>query len=312
MSSPKWLVVVAFLLIYVIWGSTYLAIHEAIKTIPPFVMAGVRFLVAGGILYAAARLLGAPRPERGEWRPAMIVGLFLLVGGNGGVVLGQKSVPSGMAALIIAGVAIWMAIFEAVRPGGRWPRWQAGVGLVAGLGGVALLIGPWGSDRVNPFGAACLVAAEISWAIGSIYARGVRLPKSPYVTTAVEMMAGGVGLLILAVATGQVAEFHWKAVTTKSLFAVGYLALFGSIVAFTAYVWLLSVRPPSQVATYAYVNPVVAVFLGTVFLGEVLTPRIVVAAAAILASVAIITKFSGPRPKPVASPEMEVVHEQRA
>lgn len=307
-----WLVPVAFLLVYVIWGSTYLAIDRAIQTIPPFVMAGTRFLVAGAVLYAASRLLGAPKPERGEWRPAAIVGLFLLLGGNGGVVQAQVTVPSGLASLIVAGVAIWMALFEALRPGGRWPSRPVALGLLGGLGGVALLIWPRGEGRIDPWGATALVAATISWALGSIYARGVRLPKSPFVATAVEMMAGGAGLLLLAIPTGQWGMLDLKSVTTTSILAVTYLAVFGSIVAFTAYVWLLSVRPPSLVATYAYVNPVVAVFLGWFFLGETLSPRMFVAAGAIIASVAVITTFSNSKSKSPAIPAVEVPHEQRA
>jgi len=295
-----WLVPLAFLLVYVIWGSTYLAIKISIETIPPFVMAGVRFLVAGAALYAGARLAGAPAPVGVEWRTAAIVGLFLLLGGNGGVVMAQKSVPSGLASLIVAGVAIWMALFEALRPGGRWPTIPVAIGLVGGLGGVALLIGPWGSGRVDPFGAALLVGATISWAIGSIYARGARLPKSAFVATAVEMMAGGLGLVLLAGVTGQWGQLDLKSVTTASALAMVYLAVFGSIVAFTAYVWLLSVRPPSLVATYAYVNPVVAVVLGALFAHETLAPRTLIAAGAIVASVAVITTFS--KPKNAAAP----------
>ncbi len=273
-------------------------------------MAGTRFLVAGGVLYVIARLMGAPKPERIEWRPAVIVGLFLLLGGNGGVVMAQKTVPSGLAALIVAGVAIWMALFDALRPGGKWPSWPVAAGLLAGLGGVALLIGPWGEGRVDMFGAAFLVAAEISWALGSIYAKGARLPKSPFVATAVEMMAGGAGLLLLAIPTGQWGAFDPGAITTNSILAWAYLGIFGSIVAFTAYVWLLSVRPPSQVATYAYVNPVVAVALGVIFLGETLTTRTVMAAATILGSVALITTFSG-RKRERAPERVEVLSEQR-
>ena len=302
MSKKPWLVPVAFLLVYVIWGSTYLAIAKAIETIPPLVMAGVRFVVAGAALYAGARLLGAPKPARGEWRPAIVVGLFLLLGGNGGVVLAQKSVPTGLTALIVAATAIWMALFEALRPGGRWPRWQAGVGLLGGLAGVGLLLGHKGEGRVDPFGAACLVTASICWALGSIYAKGARLPRSPFVATAVEMMAGGVALVAAAGVTGQWGELNLATVSGNSLLAMTYLAVFGSIVAFTAYVWLLSVKPPSLVATYAYVNPVVAVFLGWAFLGETMSPRMFVAAGAVLASVAVITTFStrnGRRPSPV-------------
>jgi drug/metabolite transporter (DMT)-like permease len=310
MSKRPWLVPVAFLLVYVIWGSTYLAIHVAIETIPPFVMAGLRFLVAGAVLYAVARLLGAPKPERGEWRPAAIVGLFLLLGGNGGVVLAQKTVPSGLASLLVAGVAIWMALFEALRRGGKWPSLPVAAGLVGGLGGVALLFFPWGS--VETVGAVALVAAMMSWALGSIYARGARLPKSPFVATAVEMMAGGAGLILLAGATGQWGQFDVKAVTAASIAAWAYLAVFGSIVAFTAYVWLLTVRPPSMVATYAYVNPVVAVALGAIFLHETVTPRMIVAAAAILGSVAVITKFSNSKSKSSAVSVGEVSCEQRA
>lgn len=307
MTSPKWLVPVAFLLVYVIWGSTYFAIAKAIETIPPFLMAGTRFLIAGAVLYAAARLLGAPKPERIEWRPAAIVGLFLLLGGNGGVVLAQKTVPTGLAALLVAGVGIWMALFEALRPGGRWPSWPVALGLLGGLGGVGLLLAHRGEGGVDPVGAILLVGATISWALGSIYARGARLPKSPFVATAVEMMAGGAGLLILGLLMGQYSGFNLGAVSTASVIGWAYLAVFGSIVAFTAYVWLLSVRPPSLVATYAYVNPVVAVFLGWMFLGEKLSPRMFIAAGAIIASVAVITTFSTKRnglPRPPGQREM--------
>jgi drug/metabolite transporter (DMT)-like permease len=309
MNDRRGLVAIAFLLIYVIWGSTYLAIDHAIRTIPPFLMAGTRFLLAGAVLYGIARLLGASRPERGEWRPAATVGLFLLLGGNGGVVLAQKTVPSGLAALLVAGTAIWMTLFAALRPGGAWPRWQAWVGLLGGLGGVALLIGPWGAERVNPFGAACLLAASITWAIGSIYAKGARLPKSPFVATAVEMMAGGLALLVVGAVIGQYRGFDVSQVTTASIVAYAYLAIFGSIVAFTAYVWLLSVRPPSIVATYAYVNPLVAVALGTLLNHETLSPRMIVAAAFIVASVALITTFSNPKSK-APQPAAEVACER--
>jgi drug/metabolite transporter (DMT)-like permease len=291
MKPRPWLVPLAFGLVYVIWGSTYLAIRIAIDTIPPFLMAGTRFLAAGAVLYAVARLAGAPKPAKGEWGPASIVGLFLLLGGNGLVVFGQKTVPSGLASLIVAGVALWMALFEALRPGGRWPSLPVAIGLLGGFAGVALLIGPWGGG-VDPTGAAALVGATISWALGSIYARGARLPKSAFVATAVEMMAGSAALLLLGLVTGQAADLNFAAMSTKSLVAMGYLAVFGSIVAFTAYVWLLSVRPASLVATYAYVNPVVAVALGGIFLHEPLTPRMLVAAGAIIASVAVITTFS--------------------
>jgi drug/metabolite transporter (DMT)-like permease len=187
-----------------------------------------------------------------------------------------------------------MTIFGALLPGGTWPRGPAWIGLLGGLAGVALLIGPWGPGRIDPFGAGCLIAATLSWSIGSIYAKGARLPKSPFVATAVEMMAGGAALLVVGAAFGQFRGFDVRAVSSASILASVYLAVFGSIVAFTAYVWLLSVRPPSQVATYAYVNPVVAVVLGWYFLDEQLTTRVFAAAGAIVASVALITTFSRP------------------
>ena len=304
-GERRWLVPLAFGLVYVIWGSTYLAIKFAIETIPPFLMAGSRFLVAGGVLYAAARLLGAPRPAKSEWAPASLVGLFLLLGGNGLVVFGQKTVPSGLASLLVAGVALWMALFEALRPGGKWPSKPVALGLIGGFAGVGLLIGPRNGGAVDAVGAAAIVGATISWALGSIYARGARLPKSAFIATAVEMMAGGAALLALGFATGQAGQLHLAAITAKSLIAVAYLAVFGSIVAFTAYVWLLSVRPPSLVATYAYVNPVVAVMLGSIFAGEDLTARMIVAAGVIVASVAVITTFSSPRPVAVSAPAAE-------
>ena len=304
MNQKRWLVPVAFALVYVIWGSTYVAIAKAIETIPPFLMAGSRFLIAGALLYVVARLLGAPMPAKGEWRPAGIVGLFLLLGGNGGVVLAQKSVPTGLAATLVAGSAIWMSIFEALRPGGRWPSWPVILGLLAGLGGVALLVAHRGEGKVDAVGAGLLMFATISWAMGSVYAKRAPLPKSPFIATAVEMIVGGAALLVIGLAMGQ--HHQIGVISVESLLAWAYLGVFGSIVAFTAYVWLLSVRPPSLVATYAYVNPVVAVFLGWWLMHEQLTTRLFVAAGIIIASVAVITAFSKP------SRDVEVANEQCA
>jgi drug/metabolite transporter (DMT)-like permease len=283
--------VAAFGSIYVIWGSTYLAIRVAIETIPPFLMAGVRFLVAGAAMYAWVRARGAPAPEPRHWRAAALIGALLLVGGNGGVVWSEQRVPSGLTALIITTVPIWMVVLEAARPGGTRPARRVFAGTALGIAGLAILLGPeqlLGGGRIDPIGAGVLVLASLSWSIGSLASRHVALPSSALLGTAMEMLAGGAFLTILGLATGDAARFDARAVSLGSIAALLYLCVFGSIVAFTAYVWLLRVTTPARVSTYAYVNPVVAVLLGALLAGEPLTPRVLVASVIILGAVALV------------------------
>jgi len=291
-------VLLAFAAIYVIWGSTYLAIRFAIETLPPFLMAGTRFVIAGALLYAWSRARGAARPERIHWKTTAIVGGLLLLGGNGGVVWAEQRVPSGLAALLVAALPVWMATMEWARGGIRPTAGVIG-GLLLGLTGIGLLVGPGefaGGAGADTLGAIVLVLASISWAAGSIYSRGASLPKSPLLTTGMEMLAGG-GLLVLAGAvTGELGHLDLAAASTTSWLALLYLIVFGSLIGFTAYIWLLEVSTPAKVSTYAYVNPVVAVLLGWALAGEPLSLRIAIAAGVIIAGVAMVTIARGEKP----------------
>ena len=289
-------VIAAFAAVYIIWGSTYLAIRFAIETLPPFLMAGSRFLVSGALLYAVARARGAERPERRNWTATAVIGALLLLGGNGGVVWAEQRVPSGLAALLVATVPVWMVTLEWLR-GGLRPTRGVVAGLMLGMAGLALLIGPGefaGGRGVDTLGAIVLVAASLSWATGSIYSRSAPLPKSPILTTGMEMLAGGVLLTLLGLATGELGRLDVAAASTKSWLALLYLVLFGSLIGFTAYIWLLKVSTPAKASTYAYVNPVVAVLLGWLFANEPLSVRTLLAAAVIIAGVALITLTKKP------------------
>lgn len=284
-------IVVALIAVYLIWGSTYLAIRFAIETIPPFVMGGVRFLIAGGALYAWLRSRGVPAPTRLNWRATAIVGGLLLAGGNGGVILAEELVPSSIAALIVAMVPVWMTLLNWKWGDRTRPTTGVGVGVVLGMIGIALIAAPASgtSGTINPIGVIILLGASLSWAIGSLYARRATLPSDPLMSTAMEMLAGGVLMLALGFITGQTAQVHLELITAQSLVAVAYLIVFGSLIGFTAYVFLLKVTTPAIVSTYAFVNPVVAVFLGWAFAGEALTVRTLIAAAVIVAAVVLIT-----------------------
>lgn len=291
-SVPRSKLVLAFAAVYVIWGSTYLAIKFAIETLPPFLMAGVRFLIAGSILYGVARARGAGRPTRAQWVAAVVVGSLLLLGGNGGVVWAEQLVPSGVAALLVALVPCWMVLLDWARPGGVRPASQVFVGLLLGLAGLAWLVGPdaiMGGGRVNGTGAIVLAVASLSWAAGSIYSRHSPAPSSPLLSIGMQQLMGGVSLVVFGLLLGEAGRVDPASVSMRSLLAMLYLIAFGSILGFSAYMWLLRVSTPARVSTYAYVNPVVAVLLGWAFAGEALTARIGVAAAVIVAGVALIT-----------------------
>lgn len=293
-------VLAAFAAVYVIWGSTYLAIRFAIETLPPLLMAGARFLLAGAIVYGFLRLRGEAAPSRRHWRSAAIVGALLLVGGNGGVVLAERTVPSGVAALLVAMVPLWMVLLEWLRPGGTRPALRTVAGLVVGFAGMVMLVGPaglLGGGAVDPGGAGLLMLGSVSWAAGSIFSRSAALPKSPFMATGMEMLSGGALLVVAGLLRGELGSTDVSAFSTTSVLAFAYLVLFGSVVGFTAYIWLLGVSTPARVSTYAYVNPVVAVFLGWLLASEPVTPRVLIAAAIIIAAVAVITV--GKRAAPV-------------
>jgi drug/metabolite transporter (DMT)-like permease len=280
----------ALIAVYLIWGSTYLAIRYAVETTPPFLMAGVRFIISGGFLYLLRRTSGDPVPKPVEWRNAAIIGTFLLVGGNGGVVWAEQFVPSALTALLVATVPLWMVLMDALRPGGQRPRFMAANGIIIGFGGVILLIGSTANHEspINAYGAAALVLASLFWATGSLYGRYAELPLSPLLGTGMEMLSGGVVLLILACALGEWSGFDHTAVSLRSALALIYLTVIGSG-AFVAYVWLLRVAPTPLVATYAYVNPLVAVLLGYFWAYEPITPRTLFAATLILGSVMLVS-----------------------
>ena len=285
-------VLAAFAAVYVLWGSTYLAVRFAIETLPPLLMASARFFVAGGLMYAFLRLRGEAAPARVHWRAATVVGGLLLLGGNGGVVMAERTVPSGIVALLVAAVPLWMILLEWVRPGGTRPTLRTVVGLLVGFSGIVLLVGPGalaGGGGIDPVGVALVTIGSISWAAGSIYSRSANLPASPFMATAMEMLSAGVLLLAAGTLRGEWASVRPEAFSALSLLSLAYLVVFGSLVGFTAYIWLLGVSTPARVSTYAYVNPVVAVFLGWALAGEPVTPRVLVAAAVIVAAVAVIT-----------------------
>src|SRR5437870_3342838 len=276
--------------VYILWGSTYLGIKDPIETIPPLMMGSLRFIAAGGVLYLLAIRTGDRRrdPIGGrQWMAALLIGGALLVGGNGGVILAEQYAPTGVVALLVATAPLWMAIIDRVVFGRRLPVLVI-VGLLIGFGGVAFLIGSPGSGHINLLGAALALAAPVCWASGSVFTRHVRLPVRPLVAAAMEMLWAGLLFGVASMLTGELGRLHWQNISTTSILALVYLIVFGSLVGFSAYVWLLRSAPLSLVSTYAYVNPVVAVVLGAIFVGEILTPRILVAGTIILAAVALI------------------------
>jgi len=285
-------IAVAFAAVYLIWGSTYLAIRFAVQTLPPLTMASVRFLVAGTVLYFLARRRGSEPPTRIQWRNAAIIGGLLLLGGNGCVCLAERVVPSGIACLLVTTVPLWMTLIEAIRPGGRPPTRVAALGLVLGFGGVYLLIAPGLSTTAAPadrMGVALLLLASLLWSIGSLYSKHVALPRSPFLSTAMQMLAGGVMLAIAGLIAGEWRSVAVENVSLRSVAALAYLIVFGALVGFTAYVWLLQVAAPAKVATYAYVNPVVAVVLGWALADEALTVQMLIAMVVIVLAVVCIT-----------------------
>lgn len=305
-------VAAAFAIVYVIWGSTYLAILYAIETLPPLLMAAARFFLAGGLLFAWARSRGVPMPTRRQWRACAVAGLLMLMAGNGAVVWAETRIASGVAALIVAIVPCWMVLFEWLS-GGERPTGRVVAGLGLGLLGLGLLVGPegfMGGGRIDLVGAAVLVLGGFAWAGGSIYARGHDFP-APRMSTAAQMLAGGAGLLVMGTLFGEWGQLDLSAVSTRSIIGLLYLVVFGSIIAYSAYVWLLRVSTPARVSTYAYVNPVVAVVLGWLFAGEALTLRMGIAAAVIVAGVALIT-LKRPAPRASQQPKPEVPRRQAA
>lgn len=287
----------AFAAVYIVWGSTYLAMKFGVATIPPYLMLGSRFLISGLILFGWARLRGSPPPSRREWLDAAIVGALLLAGGNGAVGWAVQRVPSGIAALLVASVPLWMVVIDWARPEGERPSLFVGLGLLTGLVGVAVLALPGSTSGPAPasgLGAFVLMLGSISWAAGSIYSRQAEHPAAAEMYTALQMITGGAALLTIGIAAGEISRFHPSTVTMSSFLGWLYLVTFGSLVGFTAYVYLLRETTPAKATTYAYVNPIVAVLLGWAFANESIAPRTILAAGIILASVAMISLAGKP------------------
>lgn len=294
----------AFAAVYVIWGSTYLAIRFAVEAIPPYLMMGTRFLTAGLILYATLRLRGAPRPSLINCRAAAVIGGFMLLGGTGAVGWAEQWIASGLAALLVAAVPMWMVLLDWLRPGGVRPSGRVVLALAVGFGGVTLLVGPIdfsGSQRMNVLGSLAVLGGTLSWAIGSVYSRHVRLPKSPSLASALEMVMGGLLLLVAGTLMGEWRAFDPGAVPLRSALGWAYLVVFGSLIAFASYVYLLHNVAPARVGSYAYVNPVVAVLLGWALAGESIDGRTLVGAAVVVLAVALIISTRSRRSPHVAA-----------
>lgn len=295
--STRTQMILAFLAIYIIWGSTYMAIKVAIDTVPPFMMTAARFLVAGLGMYAVLRMTGTSRPTLRNWVECSLIGTLLLAFGTGGVVIAEKYVPTGMVSLLVAMVPVYVAVLEHISKG--MPNKKTLLGLLLGTVGIVVLIGPnslMGHSSINWMGVGAVLLGSFSWAAGSVYSRKAQLPSSMMLSTAMQMICGGLVLALISVATGEHTAVEVSKISLNSVLAFVYLIVFGSLVGFSAYVWLLKNVSPSKVSTYAYVNPIIAVFLGWAMAGEQVTMQTFFAAAAILPAVWLITA-GGAKPK---------------
>ncbi|HZW83154.1 MAG TPA: EamA family transporter [Candidatus Deferrimicrobium sp.] len=287
-------VISALFAVYVFWGGTYLAMKIAIETIPPFIMGGTRFLTAGLLVYMWEIYRGQKHPEKAHWLYASLLGILMLFFGQGGIIWAQQYVPSGVAAIIFATVPLWMTLISWVSKGTQRPNNLVIFGLFLGFFGIVLqvknsLLGV-GVNQAQLVGYIVLILAALSWAWGSVYSRVFRLPASPLMSVALQMLTGGTLYIVVSLLTGEWKQFGVLSVSLGSILSLGYLILFGSIIGFGAYIWLLKVADPTMVSTYAYVNPVVAVLLGCTLAGEPLTLNDALVAALILTSVVIISR----------------------
>jgi drug/metabolite transporter (DMT)-like permease len=287
-GSRVWLALAA---VYLIWGSTYLAIRFTVETIPPFLSAAARFVFSGAFLVFFRRLAGDPKPTLVQWRNAAIIGIFLLVCGNGGVVWAAQFIPSSLSALLVATVPLWMVLLDAMRPGGSSPGVRPLCGILLGFTGAVLLIGLTrnGASSENFYGALVVLTASLFWAVGSVYGKTAVLPASPLLTTGIEMLAGGAVQVLVALMSGEFDRFSFAMLSERSVLAWVYLTIIGTL-AFVAYAWLLRVAPLPLVATYSYVNPLVAIILGHLLGKEIITARVLFAAGLIVGSVALVSR----------------------
>lgn len=281
----------SFAAIYVVWGSTYLGIRVMVTTFPPLLAAGSRFIVAGGLLYGWARWRGAPAPERQLWPSALLLGALFFLLGNGGVSWAETRLPSGLTALLAATSPLFTAVFESARGGWRRPPLRVLAGIIAGLGGVTLLIAPGefiGGAHADLAGAAAITLAALAWAAGSVASHAKPLQASPALATGMKMLSGGVLLILAGLLAGEAGRITPAIFTPKVLLAWSYLVVFGSLIGFSAFTYLLRVTSPQRVSTSAFVNPLVAVGLGWLLLSEPITPRTLLAAAIIVGAVVLI------------------------
>lgn len=285
--------VAAFAAIYLIWGSSYIGIHFAIQTLPPFLMTGLRFASAGVILLGWAFLRRTPLPTRANWRAAAIAGGLLFLINNAAIVWAEgHGVPSGIVAVLIATVPMWMVLLTWLKRGGTYPGGMVIAGLGFGFAGIVLLVSP-DKTTLNPLSVAVILIGAFAWAYGSLYAKSAPLPKSAPLSTGMQLLCGGVMQLIVSLFTGELSQFDPALVSATSALATVYLSLVSSIIAYSAFAWLMRVSTPAKVSTYAYVNPVVAVFLGWLLASEPLTPRTLGAAAVIILAVVMINGYRG-------------------
>lgn len=298
------LVLASFAAVYLLWGSTYLAIRIGVESFPPLMLAGLRHFTVGLLLYPVLRWRTGVRPAAAHWKTAAVTGFLLLCVGNGGVSWAEQTVPSGVTALLVATVSLWLVIVDWLRPGGHRPVSKVVLGLLLGFTGMVLLVGPahlGGSGRVDPRGAAVLVIASFAWACGSLYSKHGGMPSSALLAVAMQSLAGGVVLLLVGYLTGEFHRFHFAAISVRSWIALAYLIVFGSGIGLSAYIYILQKSTAARVATYAFVNPVVALFLGWLIAGETISLRTVVAAVVILTAVILV--ITAPHRAPVRPPK---------
>lgn len=299
-GKKKKLIFIPLLMVYIFWGGTYLGMRFGVETIPPFIMAGVRFVIAGGILYAYARLTGAKRPKMIHWLNTGIIGAMLLLVANGIISWAEQTVPSGIAALLVATVPLWMIVLGLIGKDKKKPALGVIIGIFLGLCGMGVLvlnsIGNVNAGSISLFGIIALIIAALSWSAGSLYSRKAKLPESTLLSSAMQNIAGGVLLLIVSLILGEWQGFDISSVSSNSVIGVVYLIVFGSIVGYNSYIWLLKNAEPALVSTYAFVNPIVAVFVGWAIAREQLTSNSIIALIIIITSIVIIT-FSNNRKK---------------
>jgi len=299
-------VILALLAVYLAWGGTYLGIRFAVETMPPFLLAGTRFVIAGLLLYSWEAARGTTRPEKIHWRNATIIGGLLLLGGNSLVVWAEQAVPSGIAALIVATEPLWITLLAWLWQGDAKPNIYVITGLILGLAGQTLLVSSsiqLNSDHSQVFGYIILSLAALFWAIGSLYSRQAQMPKSAIMSIAIQNLMGGILCLTVGVSVGELGQLNIAHVSARSLVSFAYLVFAGSIIGYSAYIWVLQKTEPAIASTYAFVNPVIAVFLGWALANEQLTIKDIMAVIIILASVILITVNANP--KKAASPVID-------